>query len=125
MKARIDERILNPETMTTYEYIYDQLYRTVLKGGYNKEFSQLKEVMPALSGFSTAAEFMHAVRKNRKLRAGIVRALEQLWRADYKLRPASGTVLVLALWTNAGAASSDFWFRYFTTLAKGGTKNVE
>ncbi|MBI4834522.1 MAG: hypothetical protein HY811_06865 [Planctomycetes bacterium] len=63
---------------------------------------------------------MKAMRKDHDLKEKTVRELKQLWKKDYDLRPATGVILMLALWINAPAASENYWYKLFVGLEEGG-----
>ena len=120
MKPQINRDYTHPAEMTTFEYLDEHLYQVALRGGYQEEFNQVKEHLEALKGFSSAGELMQATRKNGSLRKQMVKELKELWRSNNQLRPASGAILMLAMWVNAPAASEDYWYKFFVRLAKGG-----
>ena len=108
----------NPETMTTTEFLDEQLYQVALKGGYREECARTRERLPALTKCRNAAEFMKEMWKHRNLRYKTIRQLEILWKEDYSLRPATGAILMLARWRNAPLAGDDYWYRYFVKLSE-------
>ena len=110
----------NPDEMTTWEFLNDQLYQIALKGGYQKEFNEVKERLPSLNGYQNAGEFMKALWNDKPLREKIVLQLKRLWQDDYGFRQSSGLVLMLAMWRNAIGAGDDYWSNLFIGLAEGG-----
>ena len=110
----------NPEEMTTFEYLNKHLYQRALKGGYQKEFNEVRERLDSLKRYKNVSEFMKEIWKHRNLRIKTVRELEHLWKDDYAFRPTTGAILMLALWRNAPLAGEDYWYRFFARLEKGG-----
>jgi hypothetical protein len=121
----MDMRNKHPDELTTAEFLDRNLYQVALKGGYRQEWERTKERLPSLGKYRSASEFMKELWKHRNLREKAIRELELLWKADYVLRPASGTILMLAMRRNAIGAGEDFWWRYFVGLAKGGEEICE
>jgi len=107
------------EGTTTFAYLNEHLYQVALRGGYQEELEQVKECLPDLEPFKSAKELMKTTKHDAELREKIVGKLETLWQANYDLRPASGAILMLALWVKAPAASEDYWYDYFVELDKG------
>ena len=108
----------NSETVTTFGFLDEHLYQVALRGGYRNELEQVRTYLPDLQRFNSAGELLRAMRQDAKLREKTVGELETLWQENYDLRPASGAILMLALWVNAPAASEDYWYDYFVQLAK-------
>ena len=113
----------HPAEMTTWEFLDEQLYQRTLRGGCREDWAKTRERLPSLGKYRNAAEFMKEMRKHRNLRYKTIRQLETLWRGDYGLRPATGTILMLALWRNAPLAGDDYWYRYFMGLAEAPTSS--
>jgi len=110
----------NPETVTTFGFLNEHLYQVALRGGYQDELEKVKDVLPILQRFNNAGELLKTLGQDKELRTKAVKELETLWQENYDLRPATGIILMLALWVNAPAANADYWYEYFTGLAKGG-----
>jgi len=107
------------EGVTNWEFLNDQLYQIALKGGYQKEFNEVKERLPALNAYQNAGEFMKTLWNDKPLREKIVGQLKRLWQDDYEFRQSSGLVLMLAMWRNAIGAGDDYWSNLFINLAEG------
>jgi len=112
------------EGVTTFAFLNEHLYQVALRGGYRNELEQVRTYLPDLQRFNSAGELLRVLRQDAKLREKTVSELETLWQENYDLRPASGAILMLALWTNAPAASADYWYDYFVELAKGKSPDV-
>jgi hypothetical protein len=110
----------NPETVNTFAFLDEHLYQVALRGGYQDELEQVKDYLPDLQRFNSAGDLLKAMRRDTKLREKTVSELETLWQTNYDLRPATGIILMLALWTNAPAAREDYWYDYFVDLGKRG-----
>jgi len=110
----------NPETVNTFGFLDEHLYQVALRGGYQDELEQVKDYLPDLQRFNSAGDLLKAMRRDTKLREKTVSELETLWQTNYDLRPATGIILMLALWTNAPAAREDYWYDYFVDLGKRG-----
>ena len=115
---KIQNKRNNPETVTTFGFLDEHLYQVALRGGYRNELEQVKDYLPDLQRFNSAGELLRVMRQDAKLREKTVSELETLWQENYDLRPASGAILMLALWVKAPAASEDYWYDYFVELAK-------
>ena len=109
----------NPETVTTFRFLNEHLYQVALRGGYQDELEKVKTALPTLQRFNSAGELLKAMRRDTEFRAKTFSELETLWQENYDLRPATGIILMLALWVNAPAASADYWYDYFVKLASG------
>ena len=109
----------NPDEMTNWEFLNDQLYQIALKGGHIREFNEVKKRLPVLNGYQNAGEFMKALWNDKPLREKIIPQLKRLWLEDYDFRQSSGLVLMLAMWRNAIGAGEDYWSNLFINLAEG------
>ena len=103
----------HPAEMTGREFLYEQGYKMVMeKNGYKAEFDRVKEVLPSISGFANLPEFIKAVENDPVLTNAVVKDLVKLWQDNYELRPATGTILLFAIWNKL----SDFGRREFGNL---------
>lgn len=107
------------DEMSTWEFMDEQFYQRALKGAYQKEFEQVKRRLDCLAPFPTAWEFMRTLWTNRPLQKRVLEDLKELWKTDYSFRPASGLVLLMALWRNAVFAGDDYWSDFFIELVEG------
>ncbi|MBI4833752.1 MAG: hypothetical protein HY811_02875 [Planctomycetes bacterium] len=107
------ETTKHPDEVTDFEFINEHLYQVALRGGYQEEFNNVKARVSSLAPFKDARTFMRFIRRKKHLKSDIVNELKELWKKDYDLRPATGAVLMLAMWTSAFAAGENFWFRLF------------
>jgi hypothetical protein len=107
----------HPAEITTFEFLNDHLYQVALRGGYQKEFNEVRERLVSLKRYKNVREFMKEIWKHRNLRIKTVRELERLWKDDYDFRQSTGAILMLAMWRNAPLAGEDYWYRFFVRLA--------
>jgi len=110
----------NCQTMTTFAFLNEHPYQVALRGGYQEELEQVKDVLPTLQHFKSAGELLKTLGQDTELRTRAVSELEALWQNNYDLRPSTGIILMLILKVKAKFANADYWYDYFVKLAEGG-----
>jgi len=91
--------IRHPDMVSGEEFLYEHGYKLVLEGRYyDPDFAKAKLFLPSLAGISDLKVFINKVKTDEQFAQSAVTELIDLWQSDFDLRPATGMILLAALW---------------------------
>jgi hypothetical protein len=89
----------HPDTISGEAFIYEHGYKLVLEEHYyDPDFAKVKLLLPSVAGISDLRVFINKVKTDEQFAQSAVAELIDLWQANDELKPATGMILLAALW---------------------------
>ncbi|MDI6733385.1 MAG: hypothetical protein QME51_04590 [Planctomycetota bacterium] len=91
----------SPDEVNSFEFLSEHLYQQAKQGGFEAEFTQLKELLPYLNQFERLTDLLKLVEgKDEELVNYLLADLIRLYRIRKDLRPAIVIIIIHILWTD-------------------------
>jgi len=99
LKAKYGTRIIVGDEINSFEFLSEHLYEQAKRGGYNKEFNELKAPLPYLNCFADLKEMLSLVESgDNKFRNKLMSDMIMLYQTRNDLHPATIAISLIVLW---------------------------
>jgi hypothetical protein len=99
LTAKYGARIIIGDEINSFEFLSEHLYEQAKRGGYNKEFNELKTILPYLNRFADLKEMISLVESgDNKFRNHLMKNLIRLYQTRADLHPATIAISLIVLW---------------------------